>query len=732
MKFWQDLRRRRVLRFAGLYIVGAWVVIQVADVFFPAWGIPDAALQYLFYAALACFPVALVFSWFYDVTGHGIVRTQPAGDAESVELKLRLKDYVVLAALIVVAGSIVFESVNRVMHEPAAEPQVVQETKKDKPPNSIAVLPFENLDPNPDTGYFSDGVSEEILHRLGSIRKLKVIARQSSFSMRGSDLGLDRISDLLGVRYLLGGSVRRSGDQVRLTAQLVDEDGFQVWSESFDGDLSDIFSFQADIAEQVASRVTREVIIVKSPEPVEPEAYSQYLIGKAITHDRPPGWKNRAAEAFRKAIEIDPEFAPPYAGLAIAIKFGADIDDSLDFWPYVYSLIDKALELDPELAEAYAGRGLPNFEEPDFDLRQNEENLRRALELDPTLGSAYNWLSIVLIESGQHAEAMDIRRQGIEIDPLNPPLVLNYFDYHLARNDPDAYFEAVSRLLELPTPPGMVYNALGGVSWDFGRLADSVKWGKQSIRVNKLSTPGLFEFALRYEALGMTEMANHWMNVASETDSPLAFYPRIELLRIRGSLEAADIDLPAMRALFGEDFPSLAGDIAPWLVTAGLYDEAIELLEPGFGELPAIEFPLRGLDLLHWLADAYQATGQAEQAQAVIAEAENRVSRFDLAAPFAGNPDLLIPLPRHYAAIEDYEQARYWLRKAIDAGWRQYYLEVHNPLWRGAWQRQDFAPLVEELRADIALQRAEVEAIERKHDFRAEYAAMIAEQASSE
>ncbi len=156
MKLWHDLRRRRVLRFAGIYIVGSWLVFQVADVFFPAWGIPDSALRYLVYAAVACFPVALVFSWFYDITSSGIVRTgQPDGQI-SADLTLNRKDYLVLAGLFIVAGAVLYNSLGRVVQSAGSktEIQAVAEVKQEKPQNSLAVLPFENLDANEDTGFF--------------------------------------------------------------------------------------------------------------------------------------------------------------------------------------------------------------------------------------------------------------------------------------------------------------------------------------------------------------------------------------------------------------------------------------------------------------------------------------------------------------------------------------------------------------------------------------------------
>jgi TolB-like protein len=218
MGFWRELRRRHVYRMSGFYVVGAWLIIQVADVFFPAWGLPETALRFLIVATILCFPIALIFAWTFDITTSGIVKTEPADPGEIFDNSLKRSDYIVLVALLAIGAAIVFGSLQKIVEEvddgvAAAE----------KIANSVAVLPFDNLDTNPDTGYFSDGVTEEILHRLSSQKALHILSRASSFAFRDSKEGPVRISEILGVRYLLHGSVRRDNDIVRVTASLIDD-----------------------------------------------------------------------------------------------------------------------------------------------------------------------------------------------------------------------------------------------------------------------------------------------------------------------------------------------------------------------------------------------------------------------------------------------------------------------------------------------------------------------------
>jgi TolB-like protein len=759
VSFFRELRRRKVFRFGGIYIVGAWLVFQVADVFFPAWGVPDAALRYLLYAAIACFPIALVFSWFYDVSTGGISRTPPAGVGEIVDTGLKRSDYLVLAGLLVVAGAILYDSLGRVV-DSAGEAAgkvtaeaVATKTVKEKPPNSIAVLPFDNLDPNLDTGYFSDGVSAEILHRLSATRALKVIGRTSSFPFGGADMGLDRISDILGVRYLLGGSVRRSGDRVRLTARMVDEGGYQVWSASFDGELKDIFTLQDEIAEQVASQITRQVVVLESPEPARrtesAEAYSQYLLGQKYFHDRSPGFANKARDAHRKAIEADPDYAPPYAGLAIAAHYGADIDETLDRRSYVRELVDRALELDPNLAEGWFALSLFESSGPAPDREQTIAYLQRAIEFEPSFGMAYNSLAIELYEAGRPDESRATSEQGLAVDPLNPVMVMNHAQVLLAKDDFAAWHRRMSTLLDLPDPPIFVYWRVAATLHHRGRLAEALSFVKQGTlaawRAGMATDDLLMWLAGIYEHLGMREAADYWAGQLIDQFGEINDSPKVVQLLLaqrRGQLDPATITRAWLRDHFTLT-PELAeGKISAMLLIAnGHYADGIELLEPllDHAERPRPRHLWPRMRDAHWLAYAYLQAGQGEDADRVFdwsaqaAEVANDMTEYRTSPP-----RLMIPaLDR--AARGDLAGAAELVLKAVDAGWRGYSLHLFHdvnyldydhfwksPIWRGAWQSEEFAPILADIQADLARQRAEVEAIEAEHDFRAEFEALVA------
>jgi TolB-like protein len=264
IRLYREARRRKVFRTAALYVVGAWLALQVANTLFPGFGIPDGAIRALFWTAVVGLPVALAFGWLFEVGPWGIRRTLPA-NAEGLDAPpaLARRDYLILAVFAVIAGVLVHRAVHDIRDAPQEAAAVHPDrtaSGEERLPNSIAVLPFANISDDPANEFFCDGVSEEILDQLSRLAGLKVIGRTSSFAFKGSDYGIDRISALLRVRYVLQGSVRKAGGQLRVSAQLLDADGVQVWSESFDRQLENIFEIQSDIAGAVAQTVAARVL----------------------------------------------------------------------------------------------------------------------------------------------------------------------------------------------------------------------------------------------------------------------------------------------------------------------------------------------------------------------------------------------------------------------------------------------------------------------------------------
>ena len=744
MNLWQELRRRRVFRLAGFYVVGAWLVIQVADISFPAWGLPETALRFLFIAAIAGFPIALIFGWFYDVTPRGIVRTEPAGDAEAVDLRLKPADYVVLASLVAVAAAIVIGSLGRIQEE--IDTETVAAAGVEKISDSIAVLPFANLDTNPDTGYFSDGITEEILHRLSTLGALHVLASTSSFAFRDSDESPASISDKLGVRYLLQGSVRREGDQVRITARLLDENGFQLWSDRFDRRLESIFVIQAEIASRVSSEIVNRIVPPKElpagRTTENMEAYSAYLQGRAYFDARTSEWKDRAREAFNRAIELDSDFAPPYAGLAtLVVNSGRG-----PHWEEARGFAEKALQLDPVLPLGHATLGLTQavLGEPE----RGAESLRRAIELDRSLAIAYTWSLMPLRELGLVDEAVAMLERGLEIDPLNPVLIRNAVEYESNHGNFKRAEHLALRLTRLPEPPFWTFGMLYDLYTEWGRYADAVDAAKTHGRHFAGERGYMFvgeALASGYAAIGEVEDAEYWFEIFRsqwEEEPPLAETYYLAALGAGPGWLSADLE-KADALIDSEgpyDVPYLLsyGGLA-W-IQAGNPEKGVEWLERGIAlyqqEMVPDDAP-DGIDyslldrrwptplvvhLAQRLAFAYRVTGNnrgLEEAMQFLEE-----DRVNVQLP--ANPATLESLALTSALTGDTGAARAYLRQALELGWANYYGVVNDPAWAETIQAPEFQALLAEAKANNDSQSAIVQAADAEHDFRAEFEKMTA------
>ena len=750
MKLWYELRRRRVFRLAGLYVVGAWLVIQVADVSFPAWGLPETAIRYLFVAAIACFPVAMIFAWFYDITPQGIVRTEPAGDGESLDFRLKRADYFVLAAMLIVGGAIVLGSIGRIQEEIQSGPGVV--ARVEKLANSIAVLPFANLDTRPDTGYFSDGITEEILHRLSTMGVLHVLASTSSFAFRDSDETPASISDKLGVHYLLQGSVRRDGDYVRVTARLLDESGFQVWSDRFDRKLESIFVIQAEIAGTVSSEIVNEIVpaqeLPAGRTTENMDAYNAYLKGRAYFDSRTAGWKERAEEAFRQAIELDPGYAPPYAGLATLVVNS----DRGPHWEQARGFALKSLELDPDLPLGHAALGLTLAVLGEDE--RGVESLRRSIELDPSLAIAYTWISLPLDRLGLHDEAEAMQERGLEVDPLSPVLIRNLAGTESARGNPGRAENLLLRLAGLPEPPFWTFGALSNLYRDWGRYADAIDAAKNQVRLSARTggEPDVESLVLGYASLGLVDDAGYWYAVlrSEEEEEEPPLHAAYALAALGAGLDRLRADLEHAETLVaGEDphgIPYLLSYGGLGWIQLGESEKGLDWLERGISmyqpdmrpDDPPDRIDYALLDDYWWtdlvvhlaqrLAFAYESTGKddgTEHAKQYLTEAGSFVT-------LPTSPKYLESLALTSLLLGDAESALEYLREAVDLGWANYYGIVNDPAWDETIETPKYQEVLAEAKANNDRQRAIVEAADQEHDFRAEFERLLSVEAETQ
>ncbi|MEX0893205.1 MAG: tetratricopeptide repeat protein [Gemmatimonadota bacterium] len=392
-----ELRRRHVVRLALAYVVVAWIVIEAASTILPALQVPDWGTSLVVVLVLLGFPVALVVAWGYDVTRQGVRKTGAAAPAV-------------------------------VSPAPPSAPPSAREAREagGMREKSIAVLPFVNMSDDRENEYFSDGMTEEILNALVRVKELFVASRTSSFAFKDSRQDVREIAEKLSVATVLEGSVRKAGNRLRITAQLIDADeGYHLWSETYDREMEDVFAIQDDIARSIVEALKVELVgeeesgslVQHSTENLE--AYTLYLKGRHAYNLWTEDALGRSMEYFRRALEEDAEYARAYSGIADSLVHLAD--DWLppeEAYPRAREAAEKAVELDPSLAEAHTALGkVLGWYEWSFD--RAELVLRRAIAENPKYPEAHWVLGSVLPCNGRLKEALREEKEALALDPLS-------------------------------------------------------------------------------------------------------------------------------------------------------------------------------------------------------------------------------------------------------------------------------------------------------------------------
>ncbi len=420
MSFFGELKRRNVIRVAILYFVSSWLLLQLTDVLSSLLPVPEWTGPFVFMMLLIGFVPALIFSWVYEMTPEGLKREKDVDRTASItgDTGQKINLVIVVLLILAIAGMVVDRMLPE--QEPIAAP-VAQATSI--APNSIAVLPFADLSAEGDQQYFTDGLSEELLNLLVRVDGLTVASRTSSFAYRDTSLGIPQIAKDLGVAHVLEGSVRKSGDRIRITAQLIEADTDRhLWSENFDRDLVDIFAIQDEIGNAIVHALKSELGFTTSTNidvaaaTSNIDAYAMYLEARELFIRRDQ--LTESIRLFRAAIELDPEFARAWEGLA-AVEMVADdwvYTDGIDHRPLAKEAADMALSLDPGLSLPYAVLGI-HAQLESHDLLVAEENFEKALEADPKNTSAWLWSGMLHRDTGNFEEAIARMENCLAIDP---------------------------------------------------------------------------------------------------------------------------------------------------------------------------------------------------------------------------------------------------------------------------------------------------------------------------
>jgi TolB-like protein/Tfp pilus assembly protein PilF len=482
--FFDELKRRNVIRAAGLYLVGAWLLVQVAGTILPMFGAPDWLPRTIVILLAIGFVPALIFSWVFELTPQGLKRDEDVAPEQSIAPQTaRRMDRLITVVLVLALGYFCFDKFILTPRREAAmiaTASLPNEHKSPIPAKSIAVLPFDNLSRDPDNAYFSEGIQDEILTRLAKSAELKVVSRTSSERFKSSPSSVQDIARQLGVANILEGSVQKESNEVRVNVQLIKAASDEhLWADTYDRKLTDIFAVESEIARTVAgtlrAKLTGSAEQVLASRPTEnPEAHQLYLEGRYFWNKRGPQNLQKSIGYFQQAIDLDPNYALAYAGLADAhavlpVYAGTAPQDDI---PQALAAAGKAVELDQSLAEAHTS--LANALVMNVQLPQSEPEFRRALEMNPNYATAHQWFGECLFDEGRSTEAIAEFQRAHELDPLS--LIMNA-DYGEALFESGRAQEAIDHLRRtLAFDPTFVpvLSTLGQIFEKQGKLSEAI------------------------------------------------------------------------------------------------------------------------------------------------------------------------------------------------------------------------------------------------------------------
>lgn len=372
-QFIQELRERRVFRVASVYLVVLWILVQGAIDLFPVFGMPDWSIRLLVIIGVVGFPLAVILAWAFQMTSKGLVRdTEGLVSARSKGRSNRMDFMVIGAGVVLVAFLFLRSDLTRIIEEGLVAPteqamvntvplELAIEEPFEPHPQSIAVLPFVNMSSDPDAGYFGDGMTEELLNVLANIPGLKVASRTSAFAFKDTQADIPTVSRKLDVAYVLEGSVRKSGNQVRITAQLIDSrDDRHVYSETWDRELLGVFEVQDEISAAIVDTLKPTLFASRSVAPPpgritsDAEAYEQYLRGRAALQSGDPQERAAGIAQLEASLERDPGFARAHSALARGLLEAAEgAVDAAALRSRAADEARQAIRLDNSLREAH-------------------------------------------------------------------------------------------------------------------------------------------------------------------------------------------------------------------------------------------------------------------------------------------------------------------------------------------------------------------------------------------
>jgi len=545
-----ELKRRNVVRVGIAYILIAWLIAQVAELALDSFDAPGWVIKAVLLLLALGLPVALFFAWAFELTPEGLKKEKDVDRSQSISTNTGRKlNTLIIGVLVIAVGMLLVDKFLSQPEEtgPLEAAVAPEETIPVTETNSIAVLPFVDMSPAKDQEYFTDGLTENLLHALAQIRELKVAGRTSSFAFKGLNSDLRDIGQQLNVSSILEGSVQKAGGRIRITTQLINtEDGYHLWSKTFDRDLTDIFSVQDEIAEAVANALRKTLLgdeaVSKAPT-TDFEAYNAYLLGLSYFHIGSLEGFEQATEQFQIALDKDPDMALAWAALSRTISLKTGFSSNFaEGYTRARLAADKAIELDPDLADAHLALAEIQVSY-DWDWDGAQASLDRAYSLRPGDPEIVLEMANLKAIRGNVLGAEEDIEQAMLQDPLNN-LVNRRYVGTLARKGRLDEALAKGKFLANAMPEfGGVHYGVSNVQMRLGNFEEALVWAKKET---------FDHLRLRNEAIIYHELGDH---------------------------ETAQQKLQEMIDTWGDDVSAQVSEVyAAW----GNADETFAALERGF------------------------------------------------------------------------------------------------------------------------------------------------------
>jgi TolB-like protein/Tfp pilus assembly protein PilF len=581
LSLFNELKHRNVFRVTIGYVVSSWLLVQVADLVLENIGAPDWVMQTILLVLALGFPVVVFFSWAYEVTPEGIKRESEIDRSQSIKhVTGRRLDRAITVVLIIALAYFAYDKfvlsaareadlaegkTQVVTEQTAAEPELLAD-----PDKSIAVLPLDNLSPDPENAFFADGIHDDLLTQLAKIPSLKVVSRTSVLEYRDSPKNMREIGRELGVATLLEGGVRRAGNSVRINVQLIDAGSDEtLWAETYDRELTavNIFAIQREMATSIAGELQatlslEEVTRLGALPTQSTRAYDLYVRGRYFWNQRTREGFDRALEYFNLAIEEDPTYALAHAGVAsIYSLVGHELyswSHPRDSYPKAQAAARRALELDDTLAEAHSVLGDASFRY-DWDFVSADREHQRAIALNPSYSNGHQWYSHFLLPMGREEDSLAHSLRALELDPFNLIINLHLGWHYFYAGENELAIEQLQQTLEL-SPTFIVANLfLGQVYEQEGRLEEAIEQFERAVDLSDRNPVYLAALAHAYGISGRRTDAEALLQ---ELLSSEKYVPSYEIAIIYAGLDRQDEALTWLERAFEEKDSSWLVDVA--------------------------------------------------------------------------------------------------------------------------------------------------------------------------